>query len=317
MVSVATIMTMITTLTGENVFGLRRALNERVEAFINEYGDLALERLDGQDIEPARLQEALQSAPFLSNKKLIVLREPSKQKQFIDDAEHILGQTSESTDVIIVEPKLDKRLGYYKFLKSDTDFQTFPGLDGSALAHWLVGTAKATGGTLSQSDASYIVELVGPNQQHLSQEIEKLTLYNPKISRDTINLLVDPTPQSTVFQLIEAAFSGDIKKALSLYDEQRAMKVEPLNIVALLAWQLHILAIIKAAGDRSVDTIATEAKLSPYVVRKSQSIARQLTLAELKKLIADLLDIDIASKNTNLNIDDALKLYLIKLAHSE
>ncbi len=305
---------MITTLTGENSFSLQQVLRDRVASFVTEYGDMALERIDGQDVEPARLQEALQSAPFLSSKKLVILREPSKQKHYVDEAEQILGDVSESTDVIVVEPKLDKRLSYYKYLKSQTDFQQFPELDSNALARWLVASAKTAGGSLSQSDATYLVERVGLNQQLLSQEIEKLTLYDPKITRDTIDLLVDATPQSTIFQLVEAAFSGNTKRALDLYDEQRAMKVEPPQIVALLAWQLHILAIIKTAGDRSADIVAQEAKLNPYVVRKSQSIARQISLGQLKRLVSDLLAIDVASKNSALNADDALKHYLLQLA---
>jgi DNA polymerase III delta subunit len=82
----------------------------------------------------------------------------------------------------------------------------------------------------------------------------------------------------------------------------------------MLAWQLHVLAIIKTAGDRSTDDIAREAKLNPFVVRKSQSIARNLSLSELKKLIADLLNIDLKTKRSNLDPDEALQHYLLKLA---
>jgi DNA polymerase III delta subunit len=100
-----------------------------------------------------------------------------------------------------------------------------------------------------------------------------------------------------------------------MYHEQRALKVEPLQIIAMLAWQLHVLALVKAAGtSRTPDVIAREAKLNPYVVRKSAGIARGLTIARTRQLIADLLKIDERLKRESLNADDVLIEYLMGLS---
>ena len=82
----------------------------------------------------------------------------------------------------------------------------------------------------------------------------------------------------------------------------------------MLAWQLHILALIKTAGNRSPESIASEAKVSPYTVKKSVGIARRLTLPQLKRLIAALLDIDRRSKTESLDADEALQNYLLQLS---
>lgn len=305
---------MITTLTGANSFGLQAKLRELVDVFVAANGDLALERIDGQEQELAKIIEALNGLPFLAAKKLVVLRQPGTNKQFADEAEQLLNDLPETTDVILVEPKLDKRLVYFKFLKNNTEFIEFPELDPSGLARFLVDSAKQQGGSLSQSDARYLVDRVGPNQQLLSNELDKLLLYNKAITRQTIDLLTDPTPQSTIFQLLEAAFAGQAQKALDIYAEQRAMKVEPQQIIAMLAWQLHVLSVIKTAGDRPAGQIASEARISPYVLGKSQGIANDLSLQELKRLVADLLEIDTESKSTNIDTDEALQLYLLKLS---
>lgn len=305
---------MITTLTGDNSFGLQHALRQRIAAFVEVHGDLALERLDGAEADIARITEAVTSLPFLATQKLVVLRSPSSNKKFVETAEQLMGEVPETTDVIIVEPKLDKRLAYYKFLKKQADFQEFKALDAQGLARWLSGESKARGGTLNVSDAHYLVERVGTDQQLLANELEKLLLRSTKISRDTINELTEAAPQSTIFQLLEAAFAGNHRQLLILYAEQRAQKVEPQQIIAMLAWQLHILALVKTAGDRSADQIAKEAKLSPFVVRKSQTIARKLSLGELKRLVANLLTIDSTMKSAAIDADDALQHFLLKLS---
>jgi DNA polymerase-3 subunit delta len=305
---------MVVTLTGGNSFALRTELNHLIDGFLAVHDELALERIDGEEAEFARLQEALSSPPFLSDKKMVVLRTPSKNKQFAERFEQILGEIPETTDVVLIEPKLDKRLSYYKTLKKITDFREFSELDQNGLARWLADEAKRQEASLSPADARYLVERVGTSQQLLFKELEKLIIYGSEITRATIDSLTEPTPQSTIFQLLEAAFAGNTKRTLELYSEQRALKVEPPQIIAMLTWQLHVLALIKTAGERSADQIAQDAKLNPFVVRKSHSIARNLSLNQLKKLISDLLQIDLKSKSTNLNPDEALQTYLLKLA---
>lgn len=305
---------MVVVLTGENSFAWQQELQSLTKAFVAKYSDVALERLDGEEASFERLQEALTSLPFLANKKMVVLRTPSANKQFTDQAESLFLDIPETTDVILVEPKLDKRLSYYKFLKKSTDFKTFPELDTPGLAKWLVSEAGLRQGNLNSNDAHYLVERVGANQQLLSNELNKLLLYDSNVTRQTIDLLTEATPQSTVFQLLEAAFAGKRRDAMHIYEEQRALKVEPQQIIAMLTWQLHIMAIIKTAADRTSDQIAKEAKLNPFVVRKSSSIAKRLSFPELKQLISRLQDIDIKSKTVTYNLDDALRQYLLAIS---
>ncbi len=305
---------MIITLTGENNFALRQELDKLVRDFVKQHGDLALERLDGEEADFEKIQESISGLPFLASKKLVVLRMPSTNMQFVEQAEQLFANAPETNGIILIEPKLDKRTAYYKYLQKQTDFREFPELDQIGLANWLAKDAKARGGSLSSSDARYLVERVGANQQLLSGELEKLLLYDSKIDRRTIDLLTDPTPQSTIFQLLEAAFAGRTKTVLELYADQRAQKTEPAQVIAMLTWQLHVLAVIKAAGDRPADTIAREAKLNPFVVRKTQGIASGLSLAKVKKLVADLLKVDVAIKRSAIDADEALQHYLLRLA---
>lgn len=305
---------MIITLSGENAFGLGAELDGIVRGFLAEHDELGVERLDGEEADYQRLQESLTSLPFLADKKLVVLRRPGANKEFAEHVEELIAGVPETTNAVLVEPKLDKRLAYYKLLKSKTDFREFKELDAGGMARWLGSEAGKQGAKISPADANYLVQRVGANQQVLANELSKLVLYDAQITRATIDLLTEATPQSTIFELLESAFAGNAKRTMQLYREQRVQKVEPPQIIAMLTWQLHVLALIKAAHDRTADEIAADAKLSPYVVKRSQAIARRLTLAELKTLVKDLLSIDVRSKSSALDADEALQNYLLKLA---
>jgi DNA polymerase-3 subunit delta len=303
----------ITVLTGDNSYMLQAELHRLIAEFVAEHTDMALEQLDGEEAEFDRLRESLQSLPFLASKKLVVLRSPSANKQFVEAAQDLLTELPETTDVIIVEPKLDKRQSYYKFLKKQPGFHEFSQMDVPRLAKWLVDQAAAQGRTLESRDATYLIERVGANQQLLANEVEKLGLYDKVITKRTINELTERAPQSTIFELLDAALAGKRKRALELYQEQRVMKVEPQQILALLGWQLHIMALVKTAGERDPSQIASEAKINPFVVRKTQGIVRNMTLAELKALIHEVLTLDIRLKSESIDADEALQNLIISL----
>jgi DNA polymerase III subunit delta len=304
----------IITLTGENDVLRQEALRQITAEFLAEHGDMGLERLDGEEVSYERMHEAVQSLPFLASRKLVVLRAPSANKEFVEHFEELLKDVAETNGVVLVEPKLDKRLGYYKQLKKETEFREFTVLDGNGLARYLSDYAKAQGGSLSSSDARVLVDRVGTNQLTLQHEVDKLLAYNPKIDRNSIELLTERTPQSSIFELLDAAFAGSTKRALELYHEQRAARVEPQQIIAMLVWQLHILAIVKTAGQRSAEAIAKDAKLSPFTVRKTQNLARRITLIRLKELITDLREFDVRLKSEAVNADDIVQYYLLSLA---
>lgn len=305
---------MTITLTGANSFLLKSELDHLTHAFSAEHGDLALEKLDGEEAPYDRITESIQSLPFLAIKKMVVLKTPGFNKQFAENIEDLLAGVPETTELIIVEPKLDKRLSYYKILKKKTDFREYQELDIAGLANWLAKTAQNRGGQLKLADARYLVERAGANQQLLSNELNKLLSYRTAVTKETIDLLTDQTPQSTIFELLDAAFAGNAQRALALYGEQRALKVEPQQILAMIAWQLHVVAVIKTAGQRSSDEVARDAKISPFVVRKSQSIARKLTLAELKQLVSNALRLDVRLKSESIDADEALQHFLLALS---
>lgn len=304
---------MMTTLTGENDFLRSRELASLVDKFLAENGELGLEKIDGEDSEYSRIQEAITSLPFLASRKLIVFKNPSSSKDFLENYEKLLARLPETSNLVLVETKMDKRTSLYKWLKKASDFKEFNQLDASKLASWIVNETKTSGGEISASDARYLVERAGEDQQKLASELAKLLAYGPKINRDSVDKLVAATPASKIFDLLDAAFSGDKNRAIRIYREQRQLGEEPQKIIGLLAWQLHLLALVKAAKNKSPSMIASEAKISPYSLNNASRLARNISLADVKKYVADLLALDLQLKSTSLDANEALETYLLGL----
>jgi DNA polymerase-3 subunit delta len=304
---------MIITLTGSNSFVLRRRLNELIDKFVKDHGDLALERIDAEEVEAQGILDALQNLPFLATRKMVVVRELGQNKQAIEKIEQIIDATSEDTDLVLYEPITDKRTSYFKTLKAKTQLEEFNELDSRDLAQWTEQEAKNRGGQLSLSDANYLVERIGTDQLLVSNELDKLLAYHPKITRESIDLLTDPLPQSKVFDLLDAAFAGNKSRALKLYEEQRAQKIEPQAILAMIAWQLQLLTLTKFADGKSTTQIAKDMGMNPYPISKAARLTHKLSDNKLKEMTDFAFDIDLKSKTSAVDLDEALKTYITTL----
>jgi DNA polymerase III subunit delta len=304
---------MTITLTGSNFHLLKQRLNELTGEFVDKYGELALERIDAEETESQAILDTVQSLPFLTERKMVVIRGLGNNKTASGQIEHIISSAGDNTDLVFYEPAPDKRTSYFKVLKSQTELEEFNEIDAIQLAKWLTDEAKKQGGELSLGDASYLVERVGANQEQLANELNKLITHQPKVSRSVIDLLTEKTPQSKVFDLLDAAFAGDKKRALELYDDQRAQRVEPQAIMAMLAWQLKLLALAKTGANKSSEQIGKDAGLSPYPVMKAQKLAAKIDNNRLRVMVAEALSIDQKSKSTGIDLDEAIKTYIVTL----
>src|SRR3989344_7820686 len=116
---------MIITITGTNTFLVQTELKKLTSEFDKKYGDMAVERLDGEEASYEKLAESLQSPAFLSPAKLVIIKNPSQNKQFGEKFESLLSTIPENIEVILVESKLDKRTAFYKILQKKTDFREY------------------------------------------------------------------------------------------------------------------------------------------------------------------------------------------------
>lgn len=305
---------MTTTLAGNNPFLLKQRLSELIDKFVKENGQLALERIDGIEVSSDGLMEAVQSLPFLTKRRMVVIDNLSQNKPAAEQAEQIISSVSPTTDVIFFEPEIDRRTAFFKVLKAQTKMEEYNRLDGAALVRWLVNEAKKRGAKLNQADAQYLVQRVGEGQLLLSNELEKLITRQADINRELIDLLVEPTPQSKVFELLDSAFAGQKARTIRLYEEQRAQKVEPQQIMAMIGWQLWLLGLASTSGGRGGQAVAGDAGLgSTFPADKAIRLTRKIGPLGVTDLTEKLYRIDMMAKTKPIDLDEALKNYLVNI----
>ncbi len=302
---------MVRTFTGKNSYALSAELKALNSTYLAEAGDFAVERIDASDSETNDILQAVQSLPFLSPKKLVIITNIQNNNGLCDRVSELVDRVAEGVEVIVVDPSPDKRKTYFKQLQKLTKVQNFVEQQPHDLSVWVKDLAKKLGAEISGADASYLVERVGANQQMLSVEIEKLSLYSSKIDKKSIELLTDQSMQSNIFSLLDSAFSGDSKRAVKLYREQRAARIDPHYILAMLVWQLHAIALAVHANPQTESTLISAGQ-SPFTAKKSIAIAKRITKQKFKKMVVELSELD-AQIKTNSDADSGIELYLLNI----
>jgi DNA polymerase-3 subunit delta len=304
---------MLVTLSGDNDYLIKQELSTIVSDFKKANGDLAIESFES-DSELSAINEAINNVNLLSPDKLIILRQLSDNKDFVGQIDKILEGLPSGTNLVLVEPNLDKRLSIYKTLVKLTDLKAFTSLKDNDELRWVVKYATDNKAKITNQDARHLIDRAGNNQLKLAHEIDKLLLYDSNITKETIDLLVEDNYQNNIFQLIDAAFSNKLNSALSILGNLRSQKIEPPQIIAMLAWQLNIISIIKYAGNKEPAEIAKDSKQNPFVINKNRAVANKISLDKLKRIANQLFTIDLSSKTNKTDVDEALLNFILELA---
>lgn len=304
---------MIITYTGKNNFELHKAKHKLVADFVAEHTAMALEQFDCQAVEPQVIYDALTNLPFLVSKKLVVLEEPSANKGLAEKLPDWLTH-ADAIDVLIVEPAVDKRTVFYKFLQTKTKMKEFTPLRPYEVEAWIKTFAKEKNVSLSQPALKLLIERVGIDQQQLAKEVDKLALYKPKIEAEDVDLLVEDLPQNTVFEMLDSLVAGKTKRTMELYEKLLIKRIDANEIIGMLGWQLHILSLIRAAGGREPE-IAAKTKLHPFVVQKNFGLASTLSMIQIKSCVEKVFQAELSIKRDGLNAENVVSVLLLALSH--
>lgn len=306
---------MITAFIGDNGHAREQAASEYIAGFVAVNGDTAVDRFAADSLEMAQLTDSLATVPFLSPRRLVVVRDLSTNKALADAIEDIAKNVADSSDLVIIENHIDNRSKYLSNLKNLAEVREFAHLEGEDLLNWIESFTESLGGKIDHSAALSLVDRVGTNHQLISNELQKLVLYSTQVTPDSIKLLTTYNPQSSVFNMLDSAFSGNAAQALRLYHEQRSQGMEPQALMGMIIWQLVILCIIKTAGNElPPNEIAAKAKISPFVIRKNLTNVRRLSEAKIINLLKLTIDTDIKLKTTSVNADSAVQTLIMAFA---
>ena len=304
---------MVITLTGANDFGIKQTLLVIVDNFVAQNGAEGVEKIAAEDIDAQKLPDLLQGATLFAPQRLVVLKDISANKPLADVLVDHLPSVSGDITLVIVDPALDKRTRLYKWLRTNSDFREIGVLAGGELAAWVRSEAKLLGAEISDDAVRSLLQRTGSDQWRLNNEIQKLASFDRKISVDSINLLVEPTAEGNAFELLDAVIKGDTRTTEKLIGQLKGEE-DPYKLFGLLVSQVQAIATVAAAGERSLDQVAKDSGLHPFVLRKVQPVAKRYGQAGVRRIVMDVANCDDLMKSSGHDPWELLKITMLKIA---
>ncbi len=319
---------MIFFLYGEDTFRSRAKKRELVEGFKQKRDATGMNVvvLDCAKIKEELLFEELQASPFLAEKRLVVLenllnmKKNTLQSRFLDFLEQ--NKLPETTVLVIWdEGKAFKSDAgkLFEVLKKEKYAQEFATLVGVELKNWILEETKSRGAIIDPPAVQYILSNVPKNTWAVHSLLDQLIAFaqGRTIVQADVALFLHEASDDNIFNLVDAIIAKNSQKVFQMIEAQYAKGEDAQFIFAMLLRQFRILIELADIDARALripsDVLAKQLSLHPFVVKKSIPLAKKYSFTELKKVYAELRDIDIKTKTGQGNQSMMIDFFVGKL----
>lgn len=309
---------------GDNLFSLQKSAQKVERDFIaKENSDLNVIRIDGEKTTLSDLSVALASLPFLGNRRLLVIKNLSKNssKELKKDVANGLEEIpTTSVTLFIEEGEPDKRESLFKELTKKATTKVFALPPIQALPRLIREKVQSLGLEIGEAAAERLALLVGADLMRLDNEIEKLILFarsksEKEISISDINISVEASPSFKIFDLTDAIGQKNLPKALKVLHEFLGHGEDASLIFNMVIREIRNMLIISdLAKIMPEQKIASEAKMHPFVVKKTLSNLRRFQKGEIERYFLKLRDADWQIKSGQIEQETALIKLIVDFA---
>lgn len=298
-----------------------QALKEIKRRYLEKNNDLNLIIFEGADLMPNQLTSALNAQPFLSSKRLIIIKNllAAKNTAAYEALLANLTTVTASTLLVIYEVgEIDQRLKILKELKKIALDKEFPFLSPYGLRQQIDSWCAMRNATITRAARDQLAIIVDNDLWRLRHELDKLIDYNPAITQETVALLINNAQTITVFELLDAIQAGERQMALRKLDKLKQQGENSLGLLALIAGSyrnLISLLLAQKIGLARSFAMAQKLKLHPFVVSKTLPLLKKYTLEKLLICYRYFTDYDAAIKRGIIDEESALDLLVARLVN--
>lgn len=283
------------------------------EATLNEY--------DLEETSISNALEDLDTYSFLSNKKVIIIKniEILKSEENKKEIEHLLkyiDNPSNDNLLIIEAKKLNNTTKLAKDLKKKCTY-----IEGKIDSKKIIQN-ELKDYKIDNTSISYLIELCNDDLTKITNECNKLKNYKYEektITKEDIDTLVVKKlkdPKDLTFQFTRNIALKNKKEALKQYKELLDYNIEPISIIGLLASQIRIIYQVKILEKKRLsdkEIASTLEEKSDYRIKKTRELTNLYTEKELLELMQKLSQMDLKIKTEDVDANNLLELFIINI----
>ncbi len=270
-----------------------------------EGGEFGLSTYAGDKANYAEIFDELQTLPFLSPRRLVVIEEAdtfvTRERARLE--KYFAEPTARGVLVLTVATfpattKLAKML-------PDAGSIACKSPPAAKLVDWCAKWSAAHHGKpLTQDAARMLVDYVGAEMGQLDQEMAKLTSYvgtAAKISAKDVDALVGNRRAESTWKIFDLIGDGQTAQALAFLDRLLTQGEEPIKLLGAFSMQLRRMAQVAALSGQgiSLGEAMDQVGVQPFVRRGLEQQMRHLGRRRLAQLYDWLVQTDLGLKGSS------------------
>jgi DNA polymerase-3 subunit delta len=326
-------------LSGEDDFSIAHEL-DTIKKNIGDQGMLSTNTntLDGKTVSADEFKAVCESAPFLSEKRLVIVRglldrfgakapssrqakTPKKIEQQAAAYEvfgNCIFKLPPSTELVLIEDELKDANPLLKMISVKAKIKNFPMLKAPELKIWVTNKIIEDGAKISLPALNLLIRLIGSNLWVMSSELNKLEsyAYGRQIEEKDVKALVSYTQETKIFTLVDAIMEFKASESESLLQQMLDQGATASYILSMIYRQMRLIVRardLKRQGVKEADMRARLGVASEYVVKKTLEQAARYSMPRIKQVYQQLLDTDIAIKTSKYTEELALNILIAEL----
>lgn len=278
-------------------------------------------KLDSERLE--FLQDAVQSSPMMSEKKLVVLRGLDFSKEIKDSdvsfIEELINDLPFYTHIIFSCRELSKSSAKIsKLLKDKCTVCEFKKQGASEIFRWIINVVNKSEMKITKDAAELITQYAGFDMNTLKNEIDKCCAYSKEegiITENTIKQVVTRNIESKTFDLLDAVMDMQKEKALRIFAELEKDKEEPVLINGALAKTIMDVLEYKLLKNEGLSPSAISGKmgLRPFQQKKYARYCDKMSEKFLQRMVSRCSEFDISFKSGVINGYTGLSLLICEM----
>ena len=295
------------------------------------FKSLNLTTFHDKGFDISKFHDAVETLPFMAEKRLIVIKEPvflgTQNKGASKELEEQVLQTIEGLSsevcVVFLSSKVDARKKLVKTIKKQGKHFEFDALQEGELLRWIKRKINKEEVEMDQSALNYFVaniDYLGRNQSKtlfdIENEVNKLIYYTKnkgKIIKEDIDQITSKSFENDIFKVMDAIERKNEREGLRQMEELIYQGEPILKILATLSNQMKNVLKAKelSAMGYTSKAIAKRIGIHPFVATKSIKQSANYSKKQLIDFINYITDVDAKIKTGQ--IEDRLGIELIVL----
>ena len=302
---------------GEERFLVEDKARTTLEAWRSELvSDFGFDRLEGQGLSAARLQDSVLQAPFLDPFRVVaVTMVPAARAEGLASA---LVEVPTSTKLLIT---VAGRLGGGNRLAKSVaaaggKVEEMLHLKGRALSEW--AARRATDHGLSAAVAAQVVRVTPADLKVIDSELGKLAAYGAsgsKLTAEVVTELLAGGREDEIFKLTDNLLPHPTPEALKIARGLSSGGMQPTSVAWRMARHVALVLEVRARQDRgeSLSDVKSQMAEHPFVVQKAFETARDADPDQLEAVLRAIRDYEWEVKSGQIDPELGLDVLLTRL----